>query len=80
MKFKTSMLEYCKLILTKISFSKPLFIKEYQKSLRFLPRNEAKEFRQWAENEFKLHIESGSTDSNERFSKQRRQKPGHTFG
>jgi hypothetical protein len=47
MKFKTSMLEYCKLILTKFSFSRPLFLKEYRKSLRFLSKKEIGEFKRW---------------------------------
>lgn len=47
MKFKTSMLDYCKLVLTKISFSKTLFQKEYKKSLKFLSKDEVREFKQW---------------------------------
>jgi hypothetical protein len=58
MKFKTSMLEYCKLILTKISFSKTLFVKEYKKSLKFLSKNEVKELKQWVRATFKFNRNS----------------------
>jgi hypothetical protein len=54
MKFKTSMLEYCKLILTKISFNKFLFLKEYRKSRKILSRSEARELRQWVRARFKF--------------------------
>jgi hypothetical protein len=46
-KFKTSMLDYCKFIMTKMSFNRALFVKEYRKSLRFLSKNEVMPFKQW---------------------------------
>ena len=52
MKFKTSMLEYCKLILTKFSFSRYLFLKEYKKSIKVLSKNDTNELRHWARSTF----------------------------
>lgn len=52
MKFKKSMLEYCKIILTKISFNRFLFKKEYRKSLRMLPQEDAHDFKKWARKNF----------------------------
>ena len=46
--FKQGMLEYCKLILQKMSFSKKLFLKEYRKSLSYLTHEEQNELRRWA--------------------------------
>ncbi|MGB3181876.1 MAG: hypothetical protein WBB45_10830 [Cyclobacteriaceae bacterium] len=44
---KTSMFDYCKVILTKVSFDKRLFWKEYRKSRGYLCANEFRELRQW---------------------------------
>ena len=41
------MLEYCKTILQKISFSKPLFKKEYKKTFKYLNERERMELRKW---------------------------------
>ena len=41
------MLEYCKTILQKISFSKILFKKEYRKTFRYLTKAEQAELRKW---------------------------------
>ena len=41
------MLEYCKIILQKISFSKSLFKKEYKKSFKYLSENERLELKKW---------------------------------
>ena len=46
-KFKRSMLAYCKIILSKISFDKKLFIKEYKKTFNYLAPNEQSELKQW---------------------------------
>jgi hypothetical protein len=46
-KFKQSMLEYCKIILTKISFNKRLFRKEYKKTFNYLEANEHVELKKW---------------------------------
>lgn len=44
---KTSMFEYSKLILKKVSFNKTLFIKEYRKFFKMLPPEERNELRRW---------------------------------
>lgn len=44
---KTTMLEYLKVILRKVSFDKRLFRKEYRKSLRMLGADDARALRQW---------------------------------
>ena len=41
------MLEYCKVILQKISFSKPLFKKEYKKTFKYLTQAEHQELKTW---------------------------------
>jgi hypothetical protein len=45
--FKQSMLEYCKIILVKISFDKRLFRKEYRKTFNYLDANEHNELKKW---------------------------------
>lgn len=47
-----SRVEYCKLILRKISFDKDLLKKEYVKALRLLPESETSLFMSWCKNEF----------------------------
>lgn len=47
MKTKKGMLEYCKMILPKMTFSETLFVKEYRKSLLWLTNAEAALFNQW---------------------------------
>ncbi|MEQ9377655.1 MAG: hypothetical protein RIG68_20885 [Imperialibacter sp.] len=47
---KTSMLEYFKIILGKVSFDRKLLRKEYRKSLARLSKGEAKELKDWAKN------------------------------
>ena len=44
---KTSMLEYFKIILDKVSFDKKLFRKEYRKSLSSLTKDEANQLKDW---------------------------------
>lgn len=44
---KNSMLEYVKIILSKVSFDKKLFRKEYKKALGWLSRNEVSELKIW---------------------------------
>lgn len=46
-KFKLSMLEYSKVILSKISFDKKLFKKEYRKAFRYLDSNERLALKHW---------------------------------
>ena len=41
------MLEYCKTILQKISFSKSLFKKEYKKTFNYLNEGERVELKKW---------------------------------
>jgi len=45
--FTTSMLEYCKIILEKMSFSRKLFMKEYKKTFRYLAPAEHHELKRW---------------------------------
>lgn len=45
--FKTSMLEYFKILLSKIQFDRGLLEKEYRKSLQFLEATERKELERW---------------------------------
>ena len=45
--FKTSMLEYCKIVLKKISFNRKLFIKEYKKTFTYLDTAEHDKLKQW---------------------------------
>lgn len=45
--FKRSMLEYCKLILSKISFDRKLFRKEYRKTFGYLQPEEQSELKKW---------------------------------
>jgi len=44
---KTSMLEYCKIVLKKVSFNKRLFFKEYRKSRQWLKPQEVSELKDW---------------------------------
>jgi hypothetical protein len=44
---KTTMLEYFKIILDKVSFDRKLFRKEYRKSLSSLTRDEANQLKNW---------------------------------
>ncbi|MDN3669671.1 hypothetical protein QWY93_10070 [Echinicola jeungdonensis] len=48
---KTSYFDYYKLILEKVRFDKRLWEKEYKKALRLLNKNEAKELREWVNQE-----------------------------
>ena len=47
-----SMLEYCKMILEKVSFDHKLFKKELKKSLRMLMGTEREEFVNWVASRF----------------------------
>ena len=42
-----TMLQYCKLLLSKISFSDELLKKEYQKGLKYLNPKDQEELKQW---------------------------------
>lgn len=44
---KTSMLEYCKLVLKKMSFSRRLFRKEYRKTFAYLDPVDHSKLKQW---------------------------------
>jgi len=46
-RMKTTFLDYYKMILEKVSFSKELLIKEYQKALRTLEPKEAGDLNHW---------------------------------
>lgn len=57
-KFKLSMLEYSKIILSKISFDRRLFRKEYKKAFRYLDSNERKALKQWVRSEWNVLLGS----------------------
>lgn len=46
-KFKSSMLEYSKLILSKMTFDKKLFGKEVRKAFRYLNADERRQLIEW---------------------------------
>jgi hypothetical protein len=52
---KYSMLDYCKLILRKVSFDKRLLKKEYRKSLQVLPVEESRVLRKWVKEQVSEH-------------------------
>lgn len=56
MKFSMSMLEYCKMILEKLSFNRKLFKKEYLKSFRRLKPAEGIVLRKWVREKFGSRI------------------------
>jgi hypothetical protein len=58
MKFKLSMLEYSKIILSKISFDRRLFRKEYKKAFRYLDSNERKALKLWVRSEWNVLLNS----------------------
>ena len=53
-KFKCSMLEYSKLILSKMTFDKKLFKKEFRKAFRYLNREERKQLIIWVRSKSEL--------------------------
>ncbi|MFN6943769.1 MAG: hypothetical protein ACK4ND_02405 [Cytophagaceae bacterium] len=57
------MLDYCKMILEKVSFDKTLFEKEYQKFKKWLPENQTGELEKWRQEHY------GSLFSNNPFTK-----------
>jgi hypothetical protein len=57
-KFKQSMLDYAKVILSKMSFDKKLFEKEYLKALKYLDRNECLELKQWVQTQMQWSSET----------------------
>jgi hypothetical protein len=48
----SGMLDYCKVILTRVSFDLQLFEKELKKAIRMLVGNEVLELRQWCYSTF----------------------------
>lgn len=56
-KFKLSMLEYSKVILSKISFDKKLFRKEYKKAFRYLDSNERNALKKWVRSEWSILLD-----------------------
>jgi hypothetical protein len=50
-KFKRSMLDYCKIILAKLSFDRRLFKKEYKKSFNYLRPDEQSQLKKWIREE-----------------------------
>ncbi len=61
-KFKLSMLEYSKIILSKISFDRRLFRKEYKKAFRSLDSNERIALKQWVRAEWSILFNSSKSD------------------
>jgi len=59
-RFKRSMLEYCKMILDKLSFDPKLFRKEYRKSFKYLSPGEDLVLKKWARENFKLNNRSAT--------------------
>ena len=57
------MLEYCKTILQKVSFSKTLFEKELRKSLTLISKEERVNFILWCKANF-----AGKTDAIDKFA------------
>ena len=53
-KFKGSMLEYSKLILSKMTFDKKLFKKELRKAFRYLNREECRLLIDWVRSKSEL--------------------------
>jgi hypothetical protein len=53
-KTKTTMLEYCKLILQRVQFDKRLWRKEYRKSLLRLSATESRELKYWARKQYSV--------------------------
>ena len=45
--FKTSMLEYAKIILEKMKFNEMLFRKEYRKTFQYLEPSEQNDLKEW---------------------------------
>lgn len=56
MKRRTSMLEYCKIILVKVSFSQELFQKELHKSSCLLQEDEMDQLYDWCKKRFGMTI------------------------
>lgn len=46
-RFKLSMLEYSKVILSKIAFDRRLFMKEYRKAIKYLNSGERDALKHW---------------------------------
>jgi hypothetical protein len=63
-KFKISMLEYSKIILSKISFDKKLFIKEYKKAFKYLDKSERTALKNWVRSEWRVPLMHRSIASN----------------
>ncbi len=55
-KFKRSMLEYSKLILSKMSFDRELVRKEYSKAIKHLNDEERMELQAWAQGAMGSHL------------------------
>lgn len=53
-KFKCSMLDYSKFILSKMTFDKKLFKKEFRKAFRYLNREERRQLIIWVRSESDL--------------------------
>lgn len=57
---KTSMLEYCKTVLVKVSFNRQLSLKEYRKAKRWLQPDEATALKEWIRRDTNYSRKSGA--------------------
>lgn len=53
MKSRKTMLDYCKQILKAVRFDRRLFRKEFRKSVKWLPRPEVVELKNWIRTELR---------------------------
>ncbi len=54
------MLEYCYEILTKMSFDKDLFCKEFKKCLGYLTQKDAETLRMWAKENYAMLLQGAA--------------------
>jgi len=55
---KSEMLDYCKVILEKVSFDSQLFYKELKKAINWLCENEITELENWARHRFSNQMQT----------------------
>jgi len=58
------MLEYCKIVLQKISFSKSLFKKEYKKTFNYLTNDQHAELKKWLRANILVMVSNERTNRN----------------
>ena len=62
------MLDFCKTVLTRVSFDQRLFAKELKKSFKWLSREDAETLRQWAMTQYR-HVRPTSSPPPSRLRK-----------